>query len=158
MKLHSISFKNFRIFENQRFEFKPLTVLTGPNSSGKSTLVKGLTLLQENIKPPNYLGRLTFKVGNHQLGSFESIRTRNSKTKSIIFELKYEFPDLTRQTRKSRNTQTIWEDVKFIIVKGPRNLIFLQPAFPIGNLNIVIPTRHTHTHKLRTLTDTSEAP
>ncbi|MFK7949473.1 MAG: AAA family ATPase [Saprospiraceae bacterium] len=116
MKLHSIAFENFRIFKKQYFEFKPLTVLTGPNSSGKSTLVKGLTLLQENIKKPNYLGRLTFKSGNHKLGNFKSICTKKSDKESVIFELKYEFPDLKKQANKSRNTQSIWDDVKFIII------------------------------------------
>ncbi len=72
MKLRSIKCENFRILKNHCFEFKPLTILTGPNSSGKSTVVKALILLQENLRG-NRLGRLVFRLGNHRLGSFESV-------------------------------------------------------------------------------------
>ena len=89
MKLNTITFNNFRIFENNSFQFKPLTILTGPNSSGKSTVVKSLILLQENLETSN-LGRLTFKDGSHKLGNFQSILTRNSKKNAVTFDLKYE--------------------------------------------------------------------
>jgi energy-coupling factor transporter ATP-binding protein EcfA2 len=94
VKLKSITLENFRIFKDATtFEFKPLTILTGPNSSGKSTVVKALMLLQENLKAPNYLGRLTFESGNHKLGDFRSIintpNFNDSKTE-IKFILEFE--------------------------------------------------------------------
>ncbi len=90
MRLHSIRLQNFRLFKDETFEFKPLTILTGPNSSGKSTVVKALMLLQENLTPPNSLGRLTFKNGDHKLGSFNSILTRNSQEKKVKFSITFE--------------------------------------------------------------------
>ena len=44
--LESLVLKNFKIFENQSFDLKPLTLLSGLNSSGKSTLLQSLLLLR----------------------------------------------------------------------------------------------------------------
>jgi AAA15 family ATPase/GTPase len=43
MPLPFISIDNFRVFkEKTEFEFAPITILTGTNSSGKSSLVDAL--------------------------------------------------------------------------------------------------------------------
>ncbi len=51
----NIGFENFRVFKKATFlDFAPITVLTGTNNSGKSTLLNGLKLLKDNfshIKP-----------------------------------------------------------------------------------------------------------
>lgn len=110
MKIKSLKLINFRLFEEELFEFTPLTILTGPNSSGKSTLVKALTLLQENLKSPNYLGRLTFKEGNHRLGSFESVLKTGAKQKTIGFDLKIENTPIKRLGQDDRH---VFDDVKY---------------------------------------------
>jgi predicted ATPase len=52
----NFSFQNFRVFENQcDFDFKPISFLIGPNSSGKSSLMKLLkTINQSSKKNRNY--------------------------------------------------------------------------------------------------------
>ena len=50
---HIIKFglENFRVFEKMTvLEFAPITVLTGTNSSGKSSLIKAVLLLKENYE------------------------------------------------------------------------------------------------------------
>ena len=43
--------ENFKVFKNQTdFEFRPITILTGTNSSGKSYLSKGILLAKEIFK------------------------------------------------------------------------------------------------------------
>ena len=43
--LKNISFNNYRIFETHaEFDLRPLTFLTGPNSSGKSSVLKSILL------------------------------------------------------------------------------------------------------------------
>jgi predicted ATPase len=49
MKAHitNLGLENFRVFKNKTdFEFAPITILTGTNSSGKSSLISALELLQ----------------------------------------------------------------------------------------------------------------
>ena len=48
--LESITLKNFKPFENQSFDFKSLTLLSGLNSSGKSSLLQALLLLRQSYQ------------------------------------------------------------------------------------------------------------
>lgn len=41
---------NFKAFENQLFEFKPLTLLSGLNSTGKSSVIQSLLLLRQSYE------------------------------------------------------------------------------------------------------------
>ena len=51
MKITSISFENYKsFFERQTVQLKPITILIGKNSSGKSSLAKLLTLFGESLK------------------------------------------------------------------------------------------------------------
>lgn len=46
-----IGFQNFRVFRDKTyFDFAPITLITGTNNSGKSGLLNGIKLLQENFK------------------------------------------------------------------------------------------------------------
>jgi predicted ATPase len=52
--IKKISFKNFKLFnEEQSIELKPITILIGKNSSGKSALAKLPTLISESLKGTN---------------------------------------------------------------------------------------------------------
>ncbi|HRP57157.1 AAA family ATPase [Agriterribacter sp.] len=49
--LRGIGFENFRVFKQQvLFDFAKLTVLTGTNSSGKSSVINGMKLIGESFK------------------------------------------------------------------------------------------------------------
>ena len=51
MKVKSISFKNYKAFyEEQTMQLKPITILIGKNSSGKSSIAKLFTLLETSLK------------------------------------------------------------------------------------------------------------
>lgn len=51
MKIKSISFKNYKAFsEKQTMQLKPITVLIGKNSSGKSSVAKLFTLFENSLK------------------------------------------------------------------------------------------------------------
>ena len=84
--------KNFRVFdaEGATFELAPITVLTGCNSSGKSSVVKSRILLSDYLKKVrhDYLNekhcfledyKMDFTQLKHKLGSFD--KTLNFKAK-----------------------------------------------------------------------------
>jgi AAA15 family ATPase/GTPase len=61
MNTHLTGFglENFRVFKDYTwFDFAPITILTGPNNSGKSSLIKALLLLKDNfdqgLLPPKF--------------------------------------------------------------------------------------------------------
>lgn len=50
MKIKSISFENYKAFaEKQTMQLKPITILIGKNSSGKSSIAKLFPLLENSL-------------------------------------------------------------------------------------------------------------
>ena len=94
-----LSIKNFRVFDENGVttDVKPITILTGCNSSGKSSIVKGISLLSQfvqniidakndgrPIKLSNY--KLDFTIApNNLLGNFEQIVNKKAKDKNVTF-------------------------------------------------------------------------
>ena len=75
------SLKNFRSFgsDGANFELAPITVLTGCNSAGKSSLVKALTLLSE--KEIDTFDKEILKISTKQLclGGYNSVSNGDKK-------------------------------------------------------------------------------
>ena len=84
----TLGIKNFRIFDDKGavVNLRPLTILTGCNSSGKSSIVKSLILLNEFLlgvrtMNPNEEPRLEFnKKPLSLLGNFDSILNKEAMT------------------------------------------------------------------------------
>ena len=52
--LSGFGLENFRVFKEYTwFDFAPITILVGPNNSGKSSLIKALLLLKDNVEKKN---------------------------------------------------------------------------------------------------------
>lgn len=56
--IKEVGLKNFKVFEEEYFNLKPLTLITGVNGMGKSTLIQSLLLLKQNYEL-GYLNRDT---------------------------------------------------------------------------------------------------
>mgnify|MGYP003287119146 CR=1 FL=1 len=48
--IKEIKLKNFKVFEEESFNIKPLTLITGVNGMGKSTLIQSLLFLKQNYE------------------------------------------------------------------------------------------------------------
>lgn len=120
--LHTFGLENFRLFKDRTvFELAPITILTGPNSSGKSSLMKALKLLKENSTNQNYLDSLNSLTGDHGLGYFEDIL--NYRSKSDFFKIYFDL-DCTRLLEKFKVeglTKSIIE-LKYFINKKKENV------------------------------------
>lgn len=86
--LTELKLSNFRIFDDEvAVRFRPITVLIGRNSSGKSSIIKFLLMLQQSAE----YGRsqfLTPEGGRVSLGAFQSLKNSLSKKRNLEFELK----------------------------------------------------------------------
>ncbi len=84
-----IGIENFRVFKDYtEFELRPITLLTGPNNSGKSSFTKLLLLLK------NGLNKLRFEYGKHNLEDFGSVINWDSNSKNIKISLTSTIPIL----------------------------------------------------------------
>ena len=101
--MKSISFKNFRRFTDfPEFKFGDITILVGGNNAGKSTVVKALLLILDNIRTmrrdPDNIFQIQpdFRFDKNQyhdlsIGSFAQALNRNvNSDKHIEFSLKVE--------------------------------------------------------------------
>jgi len=48
--INSLKLINYKTFENQLLQFKPLTLLSGLNSTGKSSVLQSLLLLRQSYQ------------------------------------------------------------------------------------------------------------
>jgi predicted ATPase len=91
--IQSIHLTNFKCFEDQPVNLKPLTLLAGLNSSGKSTIIQALLLLRqsflENLLP--HIG-LTLNGKLAQLGTAKDALFEEADNDEIAFELKDDLP------------------------------------------------------------------
>lgn len=88
--------KNFRVFDNNgaTFDLKPITILTGANSSGKSSMVKSLVLVESFLEKGKNIEdcvlhstKLDFTVKpNSLLGNFKKVIHHNSDSDVIEME------------------------------------------------------------------------
>jgi len=77
--LEGISLQNFRTFNKKEdFEFSPITLITGTNNAGKSSLFKAIQFLIHNFKDGIISETLDFKTMEHELGNLERIFNRDT--------------------------------------------------------------------------------
>ncbi len=104
MKLTSLKIENFKAFGNnpQTIPIKPITLVFGPNSAGKSSLLHSLLWLnhavsrgETDVYHPTLSGRSV------NLGGFDSCLNRNTITSHLKYSIEVEDSRL-----KSKNTET----------------------------------------------------
>lgn len=78
MLINSLSLENFKCFEKLDVKFAPITLLTGANSSGKSSLINAILAVLQTDGLPFYLS-LNEKYVN--MGSSEKM-TYDKKIKT----------------------------------------------------------------------------
>jgi len=81
---------NFRVFkEMNNFEIAPITFLTGPNSSGKSSIIKAIQLFKDNSKGEMIPYKLSFDDNDSKLDNIESVLNNKDKDIEIEFETNF---------------------------------------------------------------------
>ena len=101
-----ICIKIFRIFEKQsNFEIKPLTILVGPNNSGKSSFTKFLMLLRNGY---NYLN--FNKNDDHNLSSYDKELNRDSRSDEL--QLSFSISDELWLSQQAEGSITYFEGGK----------------------------------------------
>jgi len=103
--ISEVSLENFRVFKDKsNFELAPITILTGANSSGKSSVIKAMDLMQDFYQDKensgdNMYNYLDFTENDrnpfhNQLGNFELVLNKENKEKgefSITYKIPYKY-------------------------------------------------------------------
>ena len=88
MRLRRIEIENFKgISSKQIIELKPITLLFGPNSAGKSTILQSLHYIREILDNNNPDPDEIISGGGMNLGGFANFVNNRDKTKRISIKL-----------------------------------------------------------------------
>ncbi|MFT6029894.1 MAG: hypothetical protein ACI8O8_001635 [Oleiphilaceae bacterium] len=91
MRITKLSLTNFRSFkETQTIEFAPVTLLFGPNSVGKSTVLLALFYLQQILAKGQCDPKRLEPLGDKVIGGFKSLVNGRDINKSIKIKVEFE--------------------------------------------------------------------
>ena len=71
--LNAIGLKFFKCFNDVQLPIAPLTLLTGQNASGKSTIIQAITLLHQTVQEQEWATRLLLNGRKLQLGTVSDV-------------------------------------------------------------------------------------
>lgn len=91
-----VSIENFKgINDRQTIELKPITLLFGPNSAGKSTVIQAFQYALEILERHNFDPDITLTGGGAvELGGFRSLVHNHNPNLSIVIEFELNMRDL----------------------------------------------------------------
>lgn len=87
--LSSLTLKNFKPFENQCFSLKPLTLLAGLNSTGKSSVLQSLLLLRQSCLQDDLLDSVGLVLNGDlvSIGTGQDALFKRAKEDVITLEI-----------------------------------------------------------------------
>lgn len=85
--LTHLKLSNFKAFESVQIDFKPLTIILGPNNSGKSSLLAAPRLLSQTVQSYDNTVPLLLNGIMGDFGTFRDIVYTNHRAKRISIEL-----------------------------------------------------------------------
>ncbi|GAA4888424.1 DUF3696 domain-containing protein [Ferrimonas pelagia] len=94
MRISKLSLTNFRSFrDTQTIDFAPVTLLFGPNSVGKSSVLMALVYLQGILRSGQCNPQRLEVLGNKFVGGFENLVNGKDLSKSIVIRVDYDMPE-----------------------------------------------------------------
>ncbi|MEA5580325.1 DUF3696 domain-containing protein [Nodularia harveyana UHCC-0300] len=86
------------VFEKTKLEFAPLTIFSGANSSGKTTIIQSLLLTTQTLQ--NSVNSRPIILNGHiiKMGSFNDIVSNGNKSKSILIDFNLTPIELKKET------------------------------------------------------------
>jgi len=91
MIIEKLKLENFKCFKQTDIEFGKITILTGANSSGKSSLIDALLIAFQTNNFPLYLSPNGSYVN---LGDFKNIVNQNISSNTILINILFDFMEI----------------------------------------------------------------
>ena len=91
--MQSVGIENLRILENTGFiDIKPITLLLGANSSGKSTFLRFFPLIKQSVETRT-IGPILWYGDLVDFGNFDESINQNADERKICFAFKFKLPN-----------------------------------------------------------------
>jgi predicted ATPase len=92
--IQKISFQNYKAFEKGEIKLKPITILLGANSVGKSSIINLLLMLQQTANSTNYKSALRLHGENVSMGECENIFRNKDTSQNIVIDFEFDSDEL----------------------------------------------------------------
>ena len=101
--IESLSLQNYKAFEDVTIPIKPLTILLGANSVGKSSIIQMLMLLHQTAEERHSIYTSAFKIyGRYvNVGSYENLIKDKDKSQTLIVRVDFSNEEIQYRLRKS---------------------------------------------------------
>lgn len=114
MRLSRIEIENFKaIGKRQAIDLRPITLLFGPNSAGKSTVLQALHYVREILERQNADPDQTISGGQIDLGGFKTLVHNHDLDRAITLKLVIDLFDEQGSERLPLNSGASIEDAMF---------------------------------------------
>lgn len=91
--LTSLALSNFKCFSNEALDLRKLTILSGPNGVGKSTVLQALLAIGQSIDDTRHLKRLRLNGPLVELGSEKDVYSWSGSSSEIRFRFGFDSDD-----------------------------------------------------------------
>lgn len=122
--LTGIKFKNYKAFQDGHLEIKPITILLGANSVGKSSIIQLFLMLQETALAENYKSAIKLHGGFFSLGEGINLFRKKDSANTLHFEIEFREPAINETIRHefyARYFEEIINYCFFIITRFSHN-------------------------------------
>ncbi|WP_415355714.1 AAA family ATPase [Halioglobus sp. Uisw_031] len=129
MKITELSLTNFRSFkETQKIEFAPVTLLFGPNSVGKSSVLLALFYLQQILEKGQCDPVRIEALGDKHIGGFKNLVNGRDLGKEMVIKVSFSTADDIGAT---------YNDIEDIVSDDSLELYALNSDSPAAEANSV---------------------
>lgn len=103
--LTNLHVKNYKAFDDSSVKIRPITILLGANSVGKSSIIQLLLTLQQTAQEDksSYKSALKIYGSSVNLGSTENLFHRRDTTNPVEIELSIQSPALLEKQKRAIN-------------------------------------------------------
>lgn len=126
--IQNIHIQNFKSIENQTFDFKPLTILTGTNSAGKSSVIQAILLYSyHSAKNNNSLKEYLKELGDGQ----PLVYKKSNQNKQIRIQ-----PEIDNKDMETLIFDEQWNTIKQIPLIAFEQRLYYISVNRIGQENL----------------------
>lgn len=135
-----ISYSNFKAFKSLDIDLKPLTIILGPNNSGKSSLLAGLKILSQTRN--SYDGGVPLLLNGEfgDFGTYRDVVFENSPKRQMSISLSYNLPSDGKRYLRRLNAKKATIDITFKYRSVRREIVINRFALKLDDKESLIAT------------------